>query len=210
MSEETRQQVQHTNWQVVNCTTPANYYHVLRRQVHRDFRKPLVVIAPKNLLRHKLCVSSIEDMGEGTRFRRIEREQCPEIRANHEKVTKVAFMTGKIYYELFQERAARGITDTALVRIEQLAPFPFDKVADELSRYPNVQKVAWVQEEPKNGGAWFYCAPRIRTATRGILNKEFNPVYIGRAPAAAPATGIAKVHTKEQNQIYDTLFSLSV
>jgi 2-oxoglutarate dehydrogenase E1 component len=208
MGEEERQQIQHTNWQVVNCTTPANYYHVLRRQVHRDFRKPLIVIAPKNLLRHKLAVSNLEDMGEGTRFRRIEREKCPDIRAHHEKVTKVVFVTGKIYYELFQEREARGIKDTAIVRIEQLAPFPFDKVADELSRYPNVQKVVWCQEEPKNGGAYFYCAPRIRTASRDILNKDLQPIYVGRAPMAAPAGGLAKVHAKEQQGILDGVFAL--
>lgn len=129
MGENERMQIQKTNWQVVNCTTPANYYHVLRRQIHRDFRKPLILVTPKNLLRDKKSTSSLNEMGEGTRFKRVYREANPDIWNNPSKVDRIIFCSGKLYYELVDEREKHNLTNVAIIRIEQLAPFPWDKVA---------------------------------------------------------------------------------
>jgi len=147
MHEEERRQLQMTNWQVVNCTTPANYYHVLRRQVHRDFRKPLIVVAPKNLLREKRCTSTLEDMGPGTRFKRVITETDEDIVNNANNVRRVLFCTGKIFYELEEARGAAK--DVAIIRIEQIAPFPWDYVQQTIELYPNAE-FTFVQEEPKN------------------------------------------------------------
>lgn len=160
MGENVRMQIQQTNWQVVNCSTPANYYHVLRRQLHRDFRKPLIVVTPKNLLREKKCTSTLADMGEHTKFKRVYRETDAQISGNPDKVRRVIYCTGKIYYELVDEREKRGIKDIAIIRIEQLAPFPWDKVAEEAAYYKNAEAL-WCQEEPKNMGAWSFVQPRI-------------------------------------------------
>jgi 2-oxoglutarate dehydrogenase E1 component len=203
MGENERMQIQQTNWQVVNCSTPANYFHVLRRQIHRDFRKPLIIATPKNLLRDKKCTSSLEEMGKGTRFLRVIKETNEAISSKPDHVKKLILCSGKIYYELVEEREKRGQTDVAIVRIEQLAPFPWDKVAEETARY-NGAEVAWVQEEPKNMGAWSFVQPRIATATRTLNSVEKRPSYVGRKPAAATATGLgARAHNAEQNSIID-------
>ena len=160
--------IQYTNWQVVNPSTPANYFHALRRQVHRDFRKPLILIAPKNLLREKRCTSTLEEMAEGTKFKRVLREVDPEIYLHPEKCKRVIFCSGKIYYELMEEREKKGLEATgyaAICRLEQIAPFPWDKVAAEVAAYPNAD-VVFCQEVLKNRGAWSYVQPRIETATR--------------------------------------------
>jgi 2-oxoglutarate dehydrogenase E1 component len=162
MQENVRMQIQQTNWQVVNCSTPANYFHVLRRQLHRDFRKPLIVVTPKNLLREKKCTSKLSDMGDGTKFKRVYGEVDPEIHKNPDKVRRVIYCTGKIYYDLDAEREKRGIKDIAIVRIEQLAPFPWDKVAEVAAHFKNAEAL-WCQEEPKNMGAWSFVQPRICT-----------------------------------------------
>jgi len=198
MGENERMQIQKTNWQVLNCSTPANYYHALRRQIHRDFRKPLIIATPKNLLRDRKCTSTLVEMGEHTRFHRIYREVDNKVLAHPEKVRRVVFCTGKIYYELIEEREKRGITDVAIIRIEQLAPFPWDKIAEECAHYSNAE-VLWCQEEPKNMGAWSFVQPRISTATRSINKHEKRPLYAGRAPSAATATGLgARAHNAEQ------------
>jgi len=203
MEESKTRQVQTINWQVVNCTTPANYYHVLRRQVHRDFRKPLIVIAPKSLLRHKLCVSTIEEMGPGTRFKRVFGETNQAIMEQAQKVRRLIICTGKIYYELLQEREKRGIEDIAIIRLEQIAPIPFDVLASEAKLYGNAE-IVWVQEEPKNMGAWSYVQPRIRTAIRKFLVDDCREArYVGRAPAASPATGMSRVHKMEQEMLIE-------
>ncbi|KAL3921016.1 MAG: hypothetical protein SGILL_002973, partial [Bacillariaceae sp.] len=147
-NKDSRMQIQKHNWQVVNCTTPANYFHCLRRQIHRDFRKPLIVISPKNLLRHKRCVSNIEDMGPGTTFKRVIPETDPIIVENADSVKTIVFCTGQIYYELLAEREKRGLNDVALVRLEQIAPFAFDRVAENVAKYPDAE-VIWAQQEPK-------------------------------------------------------------
>jgi 2-oxoglutarate dehydrogenase E1 component len=206
MAEEARMQIQHCNMQVVNCTTPANYYHVLRRQLHREFRKPLIIATPKNLLREKKCTSTLEEMGTGTKFARTIGETDEEIVKNADKVRRLIMCSGKIYFELEEERLQRGLKDVAIVRVEQLAPFPWDHVADECHRYSNAE-VVWVQEEPKNMGAWAFVQPRISTATRSINKKEMRPAYIGRKPSAAVATGLgARAHNAETQELMDAAF----
>jgi len=148
MLENNRMQIQKTNWQVVNCSTPANYFHVLRRQIHRDFRKPLIIATPKNLLREKKCTSLLSDMTENTKFRRVYGEIDEAILQNKNNIKRLIFCTGKFYYELVAEREKRGIVDVSIVRIEQLAPFPWDRVAAEIATYPNAKDVLWAQEEP--------------------------------------------------------------
>jgi 2-oxoglutarate dehydrogenase E1 component len=205
MHADERRQIQMTNWQVVNCTTPANYYHVLRRQVHRDFRKPLIVVAPKNLLRDKRCTSTLDDMGGDTRFLRTIGEHDEKILANPEKVRRVVYCTGKVYFELDEHRTKHGIDDVAIVRVEQLAPFPWDKVREEIERYPNAKHM-WTQEEPKNMGAWSFVQPRFDTLMEDVsgelVPREARLTYVGRSPAAATATGLgARAHNAEQEKI---------
>jgi len=205
LANDERMQIQRCNMQVVNCTTPANYFHCLRRQVHREFRKPLVVIAPKNLLRNKRCVSSLEEMGPGTMFRRVYNEQDEAIRANASNVQTLVFCTGQIYYELLAEREQRGLDNVALVRLEQIAPFAFDRVARIVDEFPNAE-VVWAQQEPKNMGAYHFVTPRIMTATRELNGNEKRPRYVGRAVSAAPATGMTKVHQMEHQAILNGVF----
>jgi 2-oxoglutarate dehydrogenase E1 component len=205
LSRDERMQIQRCNWQVVNCTTPANYFHCLRRQIHRDFRKPLIVVAPKNLLRNKRCVSSLEDMAPGTEFHRVLSEQDLDITNTPEQVKTLVFCTGQIYYELLVEREKRGRTDVALVRLEQIAPFAFDRVAEEALLYKNAE-VVWAQQEPKNMGAWEYFNPRAMTATRKLNSNEKRARFVGRPVSAAPATGMSKVHQMEYQAIMDGVY----
>lgn len=206
MRQSVRSQIQKSNWQIVNCSTPANYFHVLRRQTHRDFRKPLVIATPKSLLRHKMATSSYADMAEGTRFMRVIGEDCEKWGINPSEVKKLVFCTGKVYYDLLQHRISNDIKNVALVRIEQLSPFPFDKVLEEANRFPNAE-IAWCQEEPKNMGAWFYTKPRIQTALRK-LNKDTSVSYSGRVPSASPATGYGKMHKIEQDSLVEDAFKV--
>ena len=151
MHAEERMQIQRTNWQIVNCTTPANYFHCLRRQVHRDFRKPLVVVAPKNLLRNKLATSKFSDMEPGTIFHRVLLESDEKVLANADNVKSLVFVTGQIYYELATERERLGRDDVAIVRLEQIAPFAFDRVAESARMFPNAE-VVWAQQGEGGGG----------------------------------------------------------
>ncbi len=188
------------NWQVINPTTPANYFHALRRQMRRSFRKPLIVMTPKSLLRHKECVSTLADFGPGSSFRRIlaETDQL----ADPAKVRRVVLCSGKVYFDLVAERRKRKIDDIAILRIEQLYPFPFSRLGVRLSHYPNAE-VVWCQEEPENMGAWHFIDRRIERALSGANVKAKRPVYIGRAEAASPATGSARTHLKEQADLVD-------
>nr|XP_033502855.1 2-oxoglutarate dehydrogenase, mitochondrial isoform X1 [Epinephelus lanceolatus] len=196
-------QLNDCNWIVVNCSTPANYFQVLRRQILQPFRKPLIVFTPKSLLRHPEAKSSFDDMLPATHFKRIIPDNGPAA-ASPEKVKRVIFCTGKIYYELARERQNRGMDDAvAIVRIEQLSPFPFDLVKAETDRYPNAD-LMWCQEEHKNQGYYDYVKPRIRTTI-----KRTQPVwYAGRDPAAAPATGNKQTHLMELQRLLDTAFDL--
>jgi 2-oxoglutarate dehydrogenase E1 component len=183
------------NMQVVNCTTPANFFHALRRQVHRNFRKPLIVMTPKSLLRHKLCVSRLQDMGPGTSFHRVMYDDV-KLCADDE-VRRVVLCSGKVYYDLFEERAKREIKDVAFLRLEQLYPFPHKALKAELARFPQAD-IVWCQEEPKNMGAWSFAAPEIEAVMTELGHAAGRPRYVGRPTAAAPATGLLKRHTREQ------------
>ena len=188
------------NWQVINPTTPANYFHALRRQVRRSFRKPLIVMTPKSLLRHKECVSTLADFGPGSSFKRIlaETDQL----ADPAKVRRVVLCSGKVYFDLVAERRKRKIDDIAILRIEQLYPFPFSRLGVRLAQYPNAE-VVWCQEEPENMGAWHFADRRIERALASADVKAKRPVYIGRPEAASPATGSARKHLKEQADLVD-------
>jgi len=187
-------QAQAANWSIVNVTTPANYFHVLRRQVVREFRKPLVVMSPKSLLRHRLVKSDLEEFDDGTRFHRYLPDTTEGLVAP-EKVRKLVLCSGKVYYDILAERTKLGIDDVAIGRLEQLSPFPHDHLREEAAKYPNAD-IVWCQEEPKNAGAWSYARPRIITAM--AAHRIVAPSYAGRKPAAATATGHAKVHAEQQ------------
>jgi 2-oxoglutarate dehydrogenase E1 component len=187
------------NWQVVNVTTPAQYFHVLRRQIHRKFRKPLVVMTPKSLLRHKLCVSNIEDFGPGTVFHRVLPDAAKL--TDGAKVRRVVLCQGKVYYDLLTHRAAKGVDDMALLRVEQLYPFPLRSLEKELAKFPNAE-IVWVQEEPQNMGAWNFVDRRIEGVSGGR-----RPRYVGRPESAATATGSYKRHNEEQKRLVEAAFA---
>ena len=188
------------NWQVCNLTTPANYFHALRRQVRRTIRKPLLIMTPKSLLRHKLAVSPLAEFGPNTSFHRILPET--EKLVADTKVKRVVLCSGKIYYDLFEERAKRGIDDVAIVRIEQLYPFPLATTERELGRYKNAD-VVWCQEEPQNMGAWTFVEHRLENLLSHLKNAAKRPSYVGRPEAAATATGLYKRHNQQQAEIVD-------
>jgi len=202
-------QIQKANWQVVNVTTPANLFHAYRRQIHRDFRKPMVVFSTKSLFRHKLCKSPIDDFAPGSRFKRVYDERNPEISENPDKVDRLVFCSGKVYYELVEKRDELGLNNVAIVSVEQVAPFPFDRVKMIMEKYNKVDygdgvrpgNVVWCQEEPKNMGPWQYVKPRIVTTAREGLNVDLVVRYVGRRSAASPATGYPKVHAAEQSAL---------
>ena len=183
------------NIQVAYPTTPANYFHLLRRQLLRPFRKPLVVMTPKSLLRHKAAVSAAADfLGDG-HFRRILSDPAAPVDG---AVERLVLCTGKLAYDLLDARAARDDGRTSIVRIEQLYPFPTDALALRLGRMTNLKEVVWAQEEPRNMGAWFFVEPMIEDALRTAGGGVKRPRYAGRAFAASPATGLAKRHAAEQ------------
>lgn len=188
------------NWFVVNCTTPASFFHVLRRQMMMTTRRPLVVMTPKSLLRHKEAVSPLADYGAGTFFQPL----LPDETADPARVTQVVLCSGRVFYDLVDERRKRDRTDTALVRLEQLYPFPVRAVQDLWSLYPGARWF-WCQDEPQNMGAWRF----VETAWYEETGPEAPPplVYIGRAPAASPAAGLAGDHRHEQEQIMKHVFA---
>jgi len=183
------------NMQVCNITTPANYFHALRRQQKRTYRKPLIIMTPKSLLRHKLAVSPLGEMAAGTSFQTVIGE-IDEIGAPA-KVRRVVLCSGKVYYDLLAERRERGLSDIAIVRLEQIYPFPEEALARVLAPYKNAE-IVWCQEEPENAGSWTFVDRRIETVLRALGLKASRPVYTGRAAAASPATGLARTHATEQ------------
>lgn len=222
-----RRSEQRANIFVVNVSTPAQYFHVLRRQAHRRYKKPLVVMAPKFLLHHSKATSALGDMGPGTFFRRVivdysplgPQEQCMGDNTRHLAVTKsgaslseppedvrrLLICSGQIYYHLSNARKARKIKDVAILRLEQIAPFPHDLITQTILFYPNAD-VVWCQEEPKNFGAWFYVRPRLATALRELEKEGGRRVqvqYVGRPVAAATATGSQHIHLRETRHILD-------
>jgi len=183
------------NMQVVYPTTPANYFHMLRRQMHRNFRKPLIVMTPKSLLRHKLAVSSAEDFLGDSHFKRLLSD--PNAPAD-DKVKRLVLCSGKVAYDLLEARDAAGDTDTAIVRVEQLYPFPGEPLTARLKRMTNLEEVVWAQEEPKNNGSWFFVEPFIEQCLADAGVKPQRARYAGRAASASPATGLMKRHQTEQ------------
>lgn len=213
MDPTLRTQIQQCNWQIVNVTTPANYFHVLRRQINRDFRKPLIVMSPKNLLRHKDCKSNLSEFDDvqghpgfdkqGTRFKRLIKDQNDHSDLE-EGIKRLILCSGKIYYELDEERQRLQRKDVAICRVEQLCPFPYDLVQRELKRYPNAE-IVWCQEEPMNMGAYSYITPRLTTAMTALGRGKYEDIkYVGRAPSAATATGFSQLHVKEQREVVET------
>jgi 2-oxoglutarate dehydrogenase E1 component len=183
------------NMQVCVPSTPAQMFHMLRRQMKQDFRKPLIVMTPKSLLRHKLSVSPLEDLTRGS-FRRLI-DEVDDVQP--QRVTRIVFCSGKVYFDLLDSRRADGIHNVALVRVEQLYPFPAEEYAAVIRKYPQAHEIVWCQEEPQNQGAWY----QIRHRLNEPLTREHRLLYAGRAPAAAPATGIAQMHMDQQKQLVD-------
>jgi 2-oxoglutarate dehydrogenase E1 component len=182
------------NMQITNCTTPANFHHLLRRQLHRNFRKPLVVFTPKSLLRHPKCTSTLSDFTNGGFKELIDDET-----ANADQITKVAFCTGKIYYDLMEQKTSDGNNDVAIVRLEQLYPLPEKQIAEVLKKYSNAKEWLWVQEEPENMGAWSFLLRKMNPMTPGLK-------VISRAEGSSPATGYSKMHAEQQKAILDKVF----
>ncbi|AUW57690.1 2-oxoglutarate dehydrogenase E1 component [Sphingobium sp. SCG-1] len=186
------------NIQVANCTTPANYFHILRRQMLRSFRKPLIIMTPKSLLRHKLAVSKAADFQGDTHFMRILSDTNP---APDEATKRLILCSGKVAYDLIEARDAAGDTDTQIVRIEQLYPFPTEALAVRIARMTNLEEVVWCQEEPRNNGGWFFVEPFIEQSLEQAGRAPMRARYAGRKASASPATGLAKRHIAEQGAL---------
>eukprot|EP00331_Platyophrya_macrostoma_P030762 CAMPEP_0176456844 /NCGR_PEP_ID=MMETSP0127-20121128/31545_1 /TAXON_ID=938130 /ORGANISM="Platyophrya macrostoma, Strain WH" /LENGTH=1003 /DNA_ID=CAMNT_0017846911 /DNA_START=45 /DNA_END=3056 /DNA_ORIENTATION=+ len=198
-------QLQETNIQVCNPSTSANYFHVLRRQLRRNYRKPLLIPSPKKLLKFRGANMNIEEFQKGTRFHRVYFEAYPDEIDAPEKVRRVLFCSGQVYYDLIERRKHNQIKDAAILRIEQLAPFPYDRVKEAIQLYKNASDVIWVQEEHFNGGAWCFVSQRL-----DVILKELgrpSAKYVGRKPSSSTAAGTSKTHNKElQNHILTPLF----
>jgi 2-oxoglutarate dehydrogenase complex dehydrogenase (E1) component-like enzyme len=190
------------NMLVANVTTPANYFHLLRRQMVRKYRKPLVVVTPKTLLRHAEAVSSLADMDAGTKFQPV----LSDAGVQPKKVSTVVFITGKVYYDLIAKRAELKRDDIVFIRLEELCPFPAAALAAEVAKYSNAKQVVWFQEEPSNMGAWAYVAPRLTQ----MLEKTRAPKtvsYVGRVALPSPAVGAGVYHKKEVETLYKAIFA---
>ncbi|MGY6549551.1 MAG: 2-oxoglutarate dehydrogenase E1 component [Roseinatronobacter sp.] len=200
------------NWIVANCSTPANYFHILRRQIHRSFRKPLVLMTPKSLLRHKLCISEASDFTEGSSFHRVlwddaqKGNSTTQLKADSE-IRRVVMCSGKVYFDLLEERDARGIDDVYLLRVEQFYPFPAMSLLKELERFP-VAEVIWCQEEPKNQGAWAFIEPNLEWVLTRLEGASKRARYVGRAAAASVATGLASQHKAQQQALVDEALTI--
>jgi 2-oxoglutarate dehydrogenase E1 component len=195
------------NIQVCNISTPSNYFHVLRRQMLRPFRKPLIIMTPKSLLRHKLAVSQRSDFIGDAHFRRLMSDRTPPA---DKDVKRVVLCSGKVGYDLMEARDAAGLADTTIVRVEQIYPFPGDPLSVRLKRMPNLEEVVWAQEEPRNNGAWFFVNELIEEALTNAGHKGMRPRYAGRAAAASPATGLMSRHQTEQSALVADALGLSV
>ncbi len=196
------------NWQVANCTTPANYYHILRRQLHRKFRKPLILMTPKSLLRHKRVISKLEDLAENSTFHRVlwdDAYSLPDQKIKLKKdkdIRRIVLCSGKVYYDLYAGREAAGIDDVVVIRLEQLYPYPARAVMEVFERFANAD-IVWCQEEPKNMGAWFFIQANIEWTLERVGHKQSTVRYAGRSALAATATGLMSRHLKEQNTLVE-------
>ena len=193
------------NMQVLNCSTPANYFHALRRQLKRDFRKPLIIMTPKSLLRNKMCVSKLSDMAEQTAFRRVIKD--PDINLKDKNIKKVVICSGKVFYSLYEEREKRKLENVKILRLEQIYPFPHRTLKEELSKTPDAE-VVWCQEEPKNMGSWFFVDRKIEDVLMSYKGKFLRPTYVGREEAASPATGSLSRHNKEQADLVNEALTI--
>ena len=201
------------NMQVMNCTTPANYFHALRRQMHRDFRKPLIIMTPKSLLRNKYCVSNLSDFSKENSFHRVLWDHAIDPKSKgfiklqkSSKIRKVILCSGKVYFDLLEAREKLKVDDVVLYRIEQLYPFPAKALVKELKPYAKSSIFYWCQEEPKNMGAWFSVRDYIQWTLDNIKANNNQISYIGRSPDASPATGYAKRHISQQQEIIKKVF----
>jgi 2-oxoglutarate dehydrogenase E1 component len=185
------------NWQVANCTTPSNYFHILRRQLHRSFRKPLILMTPKSLLRHKRVVSRLDEMGPGTTFHRV---LWDDLRKTDAEIKRVVLCSGKVYYDLADARDAEELHDIYILRVEQLYPFPARALMHEIGRFPNADLV-WCQEEPKNMGAWTFIEPNINWVADRVAPTGRRVRYAGRSASASTATGLMSKHIAEQKAL---------
>ncbi|HCU06844.1 MAG TPA: 2-oxoglutarate dehydrogenase E1 component [Holosporales bacterium] len=189
------------NMIVANCSTPANYFHLLRRQIKADYRKPLIVFTPKSLLRHKHCVSSIQDFNIDIHFKPIIMDTLPP-----KKVRKIIFCSGKVYYDLLEYRTDNNIQDVALMRLEQYHPFPAEQLIKVLKAYDPIP-LLWCQEEPKNMGAWHFVDRRLEDCLTKVHGKLVRPLYVGRPDFSSPATGYSLIHKAEQTALIEKAFS---
>ena len=183
------------NIQVANVTTPANYFHILRRQMHRPFRKPLIIMSPKSLLRHKMAVSSVDEFLDASHFKRILSDPWSP---KDSDVKRLVLCSGKVAFDLLEARNAAGDTDTAIVRLEQIYPFPGEPLVVRLDRMTNLEDIVWAQEEPKNNGSWSFVEPFIEDCLAKAKVAPTRARYAGRKASASPATGLAKRHQAEQ------------
>jgi 2-oxoglutarate dehydrogenase E1 component len=196
------------NMQVANCTTPANYFHILRRQLKRDIRKPLILMTPKSLLRHKRAVSRLDELGPGTTFHRLlwdDAQMLPDEKIKlvpDDKIRRVVLCSGKVYYDLYEEREKRGIDDVYILRVEQLYPVPLKALVQELSRFKAAELV-WCQEEPRNMGAWHFMEPYLDWVLKQTGSTRDRPRYAGRAASAATATGLMPKHLVQLKALLD-------
>ena len=193
------------NWIIANCTTPANYFHILRRQLHRTYRKPLVLMTPKSLLRNKFAVSSKKEFVEGSSFHRVlwddAQKGISKTKLKEDiKIKRIIACSGKVYYDLLQERDAHNLTDTYLLRVEQLYPVPALALTKELGRFKNADLI-WCQEEPKNQGAWSFIEPNLEQILGRLKVKAKRANFVGRPPSASPATGLASQHKEQQEKL---------
>ena len=198
--------VEGMNFSLCYCTTAAQYFHLLRRQIRRPFRKPLVVPVSKKLLKYRGAGSKIEEFEVGLRFQRVICETAKDLVPDNQ-VKKVLLCSGQVYYDLEAERTKRGIKDIAIVRLEQLAPFPFRYLEPSLERFSNAQ-VEWVQEEPKNQGAWSFVEPRLRNLLKKMGKADKAPTYAGRAISPSTATGYGKQHAAELQAFMNAAFTV--
>ena len=200
------------NMQVANCTTPANYFHALRRQLRRDIRKPLILMTPKSLLRHKRAVSRLDEMGPDSTFHRVlwdDAQFLPDQAiklVSDDRIRRVVLCSGKVYYDLYEEREKRGLDDVYLLRVEQLYPFPLKALVSELGRFRNAE-VVWCQEEPKNQGAWFFVEPYLEWVLGQAGSKTMRPRYVGRSASASTATGLMSKHLAQLQAFLEDAFA---
>ncbi len=202
------------NIQVANCTTPANYFHILRRQIHRNFRKPLILMTPKSLLRHKFCYSHLEDFSHGSSFHRVllddaEKNKNTDLKLlADENIARVILCSGKVYYDLFEEREKQKANNIYLLRLEQFYPYPQRTLKRMLARFPKAD-IIWCQEEPQNMGGWHFVEPHLEDTLKAIHHQAKRAAYVGRDPAASTATGFAAKHKKEIATLLHKAFSVN-